>query len=332
MANRPLVAVTRDIPQPGLDILEAACELRIWPNEMPPTAEELAEFLEGADGALTLLDDRIDGAVLDAHPQLKIVSNFAVGYDNIDVDDATARGVAVCNTPGVLTETTAEFAFALLMATARRVVEAQAYIRDGKWKTWGPKVLLGQNVTGATLGIVGFGRIGQAMAKMASGFDMRILVPDSSTSLDAARDIGAEVVPMDQLLAESDFVSLHVALNDDTYHLFGADEFAKMKPTAILINAARGRVVDTEALLEALTSGQILAAGLDVSDPEPLPKDHPLVSLPNCTIAPHIASATVQTRDKMSTMAATNLVTFFRGERPPFVVNPDVLESRQTTL
>ncbi len=328
MADRPLVAVTRDIPQPGLDILEAACELRIWPHELPPTAEELAGFLDGADGALTLLDDRIDGAVLDAHPQLRIVSNFAVGYDNINVDDATARGVAVCNTPGVLTETTAEFAFALLMATARRVVEAEAYIRDGKWKTWGPKVLLGQNVTGATLGIIGFGRIGQAMARMAKGFNMRILVLDKTSNLEAAKSIGAEIVPWETLLAESDFVSLHVALNDETYQMIAAEEFAMMKPSAILINSSRGRVVDTEALLEALTTGQILAAGLDVTDPEPLPRDHPLVSLPNCTIAPHIASATVQTRDQMSTMAATNLVTFFKGEKPPFVVNPDVLESR----
>ncbi len=325
--SKPLVAVTREIPQAGLDILAGDCELRVWPEEMPPTPDELASFLDGVDGALTLLDDRIDGAVLDAHPQLRIVSNYAVGYDNIDVEAATERGVAVCNTPGVLTETTAEFAFALLMATSRRIVEAAAYIDEGRWKTWGPQVLLGQNVYGATIGIIGFGRIGQAMARMAQGFNMRILVLDKTSHLEAAQAVGAEIVPWETLLAESDYVSLHVALNDETYQMVAAEEFALMKPTAILINAARGRVVDTDALLEALTTGQILAAGLDVTDPEPLPADHPLVSLPNCVIAPHIASATVQTRTAMATMAATNLATFLRGEAPPFIVNPEVLSS-----
>lgn len=325
--SKPLVAVTREIPQAGLDILAGDCELRVWPEEMPPTPDELASFLDGVDGALTLLDDRIDGAVLDAHPQLRIVSNYAVGYDNIDVEAATERGVAVCNTPGVLTETTAEFAFALLMAASRRIVEAAAYIDEGRWKTWGPQVLLGQNVYGATIGIIGFGRIGQAMARMAQGFNMRILVLDKTSHLEAAQAVGAEIVPWETLLAESDYVSLHVALNDETYQMVAAEEFALMKPTAILINAARGRVVDTDALLEALTTGQILAAGLDVTDPEPLPADHPLVSLPNCVIAPHIASATVQTRTAMATMAATNLATFLRGEAPPFIVNPEVLSS-----
>lgn len=323
--SKPLVAVTREIPQAGLDILAGECELRVWPEEMPPTPGELAAFLEGADGALTLLDDRIDGAVLDAHPGLRIVSNYAVGYDNIDVAAATERGVAVCNTPGVLTETTAEFAFALLMATSRRIVEAAAYIQDGHWKTWGPKVLLGQNIHGATIGIIGFGRIGQAMARMARGFEMRILVLDKTSNRAAAEELGAEIVSWETLLAESDFVSLHVALNDETYQMIAAEEFAMMKPSAILINTARGRVVDTDALYTALTSGQILAAGLDVTDPEPLPADHPLVGLPNCVIAPHIASATVQTRDAMATMAATNLAMFFHGEAPQFIVNPEVL-------
>ena len=325
--SKPLVAVTREIPQAGLDILAGECELRVWPEEMPPTPDELATLLEGVDGALTLLDDRIDGPVLDAHPGLRIVSNYAVGYDNIDVTAASERGVAVCNTPGVLTETTAEFAFALLMATSRRIVEANAYVRDGQWKTWGPQVLLGQNIHGATLGIIGFGRIGQAMARMARGFDMRILVLDKTSNLAAAQEIGAEIVPWETLLSESDYVSLHVALNDETYQMISTEEFALMKPTAILINAARGRVVDTDALLTALTSGQILAAGLDVTDPEPLPADHPLVGLPNCVIAPHIASATVQTRNAMATIAATNLVRFFRGEAPQFIVNPEVLST-----
>jgi glyoxylate reductase len=323
--SKPLVAVTREIPQAGLDILAERCELRVWPEELPPTPDELAQFLDGADGALTLLDDRITGDVLDAHPRLKIVSNYAVGYDNIDVDACTARGVAVCNTPGVLTETTAEFAFALLMAAARRIVEADAYVRDGRWVTWGPQVLLGQNVHGATIGIIGFGRIGQAMARMAQGFGMRILVLNKTSHVAEAEAVGAELVTWETLLAESDYVSLHVALNDETHQMIAAEEFALMKPTAILINAARGRVVDTDALYTALTTGEILAAALDVTDPEPLPVDHPLVGLPNCVIAPHIASATVQTRTAMATMAATNLAMFLAGERPRFVVNPEAL-------
>jgi glyoxylate reductase len=326
MTAKPLVTVTREIPQAGLDLIAEVAELRVWPDEMPPTPEELSKLLDGAMGALTLLDDRIDGAVLDAHPQLKVVSNYAVGYDNIDVDDATARGVAVCNTPGVLTATTAEFAFALLLATARRIVEAADYVRSGKWHTWGPQVLLGRNVVGATLGIIGFGRIGQAMARMAQGFRMNILVLDRTSNLAAAQAVGARVVPWEELLAGSDFVSLHVALNEETHQMIAAEEFEMMKPTAILINTSRGRVVDTNALVHALTSGQILAAGLDVSDPEPLPVDHPLISLPNCTIAPHIASATVQTRTAMAEMAARNLVAVVRGERPEFIVNPEVFD------
>lgn len=328
MTDRPIVAVTREIPRAGLDLLATVGELRIWPEEMPPTPDELDRFLEGATGALTLLDDRVTGEVLDRHPSLRVIANYAVGYDNIDVDAATARGVAVCNTPGVLTETTAEFAFSLLLATARRIVEAADYVRAGKWHTWGPQVLLGQNVVGATLGIVGFGRIGKEMARLASGFRMRILIPDTSSDQEGAREVGAELVSYDYLLRESDYISLHVALNDDTFRMIGAEDFAVMKPTAILVNAARGRVVDTDALVAALTSGQILAAGLDVSDPEPLPADHPLVSLPNCTIAPHIASATVQTRTAMADMAARNLVTFLQGDEPPYIVNPEVLGNR----
>lgn len=320
--SKPLVAVTREIPQAGLDILAEGCEVRVWPEELPPTPNELADFLDGADGALTLLDDLITGEVLDAHPNLRIVSNYAVGYDNIDVAACTERGVAVCNTPGVLTETTAEFAFALLMATSRRIVEADAYIRAGRWVTWGPQVLLGQNIHGATIGIIGFGRIGQAMAKMARGFDMRILVLNKTSHVAEAEAVGAELVTWEELLAQSDYVSLHVALNDETHQMIAAEEFALMKSTAILINAARGRVVDTDALYTALTTGEILAAGLDVTDPEPLPVDHPLVGLPNCVIAPHIASATVQTRNAMATMAATNLAQFFAGEKPRFIVNP----------
>lgn len=325
MTLKPLVAVTRPIPEAGLALLRDHCEIRQWEHELPPSPEELDTLLQGVDGALTLLTDRIDGPLLDRHPSLRVVSNFAVGYDNVDVDAATKHGVAVCNTPGVLTETTAEMSFALLMAAARRIPEGADYVRDGKWKTWGPLLLLGRNVHGATLGIVGFGRIGSQVARMATGFDMRILAWDRSPETKDTEGLDVEFVDLDTLLEESDFVSLHVALAPETYHLIGEREFGLMKKTAILINAARGPVVDTDALVTALRDGDIFAAGLDVTDPEPLPADHPLVSLPNCTVVPHIASATVATRDDMATLAARNLLAVLTGERPDHIINPDVL-------
>ncbi|MGB3329559.1 MAG: D-glycerate dehydrogenase [Thermomicrobiales bacterium] len=325
---RPLVAVTRDIPDAGLDIIREQCELRLWEGEMPPTPAELDALLDGADGVLTLLDDKITAAVLDAHAGIRVVSNYAVGYDNIDVAAATERGVAVCNTPDVLNDATAEFSFALLMAAARRITEAKDYIKDGRWHTWGPRVLLGQNVVGATLGIVGFGRIGRKLAHMASGFDMTLLVNARHEDPEAAATYNATYVPLDELLRRSDFVSLNVALTPETHHMIGARELALMKPTAVLVNAARGRVVDTDALLAALQNGTITAAGLDVSDPEPLPADHPLIHLPNCVIAPHIASATVEARTNMATMAARNLVAVLNGTRPEAIINPAVLGAR----
>ena len=327
-STKPLVAITRDIPDAGLDIVREHCEVRLWEEELPPTPDQLDALLDGAVGLLSLLDDKITEDVLDRHPQLKVVSNYAVGYDNIDVKAATARGIAVCNTPDVLNAATAEFSFALLMATARRIVEANTYIKEGKWHTWGPRVLLGQNVVGATLGIVGFGRIGKELARMASGFNMKLLVHARREDPEAAREFNATYVDLDTLLRESDFVSLNVALTPETYQLIGTRELALMKPTAILVNAARGRVVDTDALVAALQNGTIAGAGLDVSDPEPLPADHPLVHLPNCVIAPHIASATVETRTNMATMAARNLVAVLQGERPDSIVNPDVLATR----
>src|SRR5690606_8487895 len=284
MPDKPKVAVTRVIPDAGLEMLREAADIRLWEQELPPSPEELDALLDGVDGALTLLTDRIDGAVLDRHPQLKVVSNFAVGFDNVDVAAATARGVAVCNTPNVLNDATAEMAFTLLTAAARRVVEAADYVRDGKWKTWGPKLLLGQDLTGATLGIVGFGRIGRKLARMVSGFDMTVLVNDVFHDPDAERGLRVRYVSLHELLEQSDFVSLHVLLNDETHHLIGREQLAAMKPTAVLINAARGPVVDTDALVHALETGEIFAAGLDVTDPEPLPADHPLVRLPNCVV------------------------------------------------
>ena len=322
----PTVAVTRKIPEAGLALLREAAEVRVWPEELPPSPEQLAELLRGCDGAVTLLTDRIDGAVLDREPQLKVVSNFAVGFDNVDVPAATERGVAVCNTPGVLTETTADFAFALLMSAARRIPEGIDYVRAGQWQTWGPLLLLGRDLHRATIGIVGFGRIGQALAKRARGFEMEILYYDAQRYPDAERALGATYRELDDLLRESDFVTLHVALTPETQQMIGAREFGLMKREAVVVNAARGPVIDTDALVNALRDGEIMGAALDVTDPEPLPADHPLVSLPNCIVVPHIASATVATRDNMATLAARNVLAVLRGERPEAIVNPEVLE------
>lgn len=329
MAAKPRVAVTRVIPDAGLDLIRDATEMRLWEAPLPPSPDELDELLTDADGALTLLTDTIDGPVLDRHPDLKVVSNFAVGFDNVDVDAATERGVAVCNTPGVLTETTAEMAFTLMMSAARRVVEGADYVRAGKWKTWGPTLLLGQDIVGATLGIVGFGRIGKELARMAQGFNMQILAYDPYVDPDAAKEFGVRYVSLSDLLDESDFISLHVALNENTHHMIGAAQLARMKNTAVLVNASRGPVVDTDALVDALRSGEIFAAGLDVTDPEPIPADHPLMSLSNCTVVPHIASATVTTRDRMAILAARNLLAVLNDEEPETIVNADVLRKKR---
>jgi glyoxylate reductase len=317
------VAVTRKIPDAGLRPLQETSEIKLWDQELPPSPEELDGLLDGCDGAITLLTDRIDGPVLDRHPGLRVISNFAVGYDNIDVPAASERGVLVCNTPEVLTNATADHTWALLLAAARRIPESIAYVRDGKWKTWGPLLLLGREVSGATIGIVGLGRIGKEVAKRARGFDMRVLAFDPFEDAAFAKEHGITYVPLEQLVAESDFVTLHVALTDETHHLIGATELSRMKPTAILVNASRGQVVDTAELVDALRSGSILGAALDVTDPEPLSADHPLVNMTSCIVVPHTASATVQTRDRMAELAAKNLLAGLSGERPPAAVNAD---------
>ena len=323
MGSSWTVAVTRKIPESGLQLLREATTVEIWDQELPPSPDEIDALLEGCDGAITLLTDRIDGAVLDRHPSLRVVSNFAVGYDNIDVPAASERGVFVCNTPEVLTNATADHTWALLLAAARRIPESISYVRDGKWKTWGPMLLLGREVSGATIGIVGLGRIGKEVAKRARGFDMRVLAFDPFEDAAFAREHDVTYVPLEELLADSDFVTLHVALTPETHHLIGAAELGRMKPTAILVNASRGPVVDTDELVDALQGGTILGAALDVTDPEPLPADHPLVNMTNCIVVPHTASATVQTRDRMAELAARNLLAGLRGERPPAAVNAD---------
>jgi glyoxylate reductase len=317
------VAVTREIPEAGLRRLRESAVVKLWDQELPPSEGELEALLEGCAGAITLLTDRIDGALLDRHPQLRVVSNFAVGYDNIDVPAASERGVLVCNTPDVLTNATADHTWALLLSAARRIPESIAYVRDGRWQTWGPLLLLGQEVSGATVGIVGLGRIGKEVAKRARGFNMRILAFDPFEDAEFAAQYDVSYVPLDDLLAVADFVTLHVALTPETHHLIGANELQRMKVTAILVNASRGPVVDTIALVDALRDGSILSAALDVTDPEPLPADHPLVTMPNCIVVPHTASATVQTRNAMADLAARNLLAGLRGERPPAAVNAD---------
>jgi lactate dehydrogenase-like 2-hydroxyacid dehydrogenase len=297
----------------------------VWEDELPPPRDELLRRIAGCDGVLTLLTDRVDDEFLDvAGPGLKVVANYAVGFDNIDVAACARRGVAVGNTPGVLTETTADLAWALLMAAARRVAEGDRYVRDGRWKTWGPMLLLGPDVHGSTLGIVGFGRIGQAVARRAQGFGMRILYHDvQELPADVTEPLGATYEPLETLLAESDFVSLHVNLSPETRHLIDARTLALMKPTAVLVNTSRGPVVDSRALADALRDGTIWAGALDVTDPEPIPVDDPLVALDNCLIVPHIASASRATRAKMAEMAAANLLAGVSGIPLPTPVTPD---------
>jgi lactate dehydrogenase-like 2-hydroxyacid dehydrogenase len=328
VSDRPKVFVSRRIPDDGLDPVLAACDARVWPDELPPARGELLEAVRGCDGILTLLTDRVDDELLDAAgPQLKVVSNYAVGFDNIDVPALTRRGIPAGNTPGVLTDTTADLAFALLMAAARRLPEGDRYVRAGSWKTWGPLLLLGPDVHGATIGLVGFGRIGQAMARRARGFGMTILYHDvhrADPLIEAEHD--ATFVSLEDLLGRSDFVSLHVNLTDETRGLMDAERLSWMKATAVLVNTSRGPVVDSVALADALRSGTIFAAALDVTDPEPIPMDHPLVGLDSCLIVPHIASASRATRGKMAEMAAANLLAGLRGERLPTPINPEVYD------
>jgi glyoxylate reductase len=323
---KPKVFVSRTIPDEGLNLIRAECEMDLWQGELPPPHDVLLAHIRDKDGLLSLLTDKVDSALMDMNPRLKVVSNMAVGYDNIDIKAATDHGLPVGNTPGVLTETTADFAFALLMAVARRVVEGADYARAGKWKTWGPKLLTGQDVHGATLGIVGFGRIGQGMARRAAGFNMRVLYYDVFRREDLESSLGVTYAEMDTLLAQSDFITIHTDLNEQTRHMFNSAAFAKMKPNSILINTARGPIVDTEALNQALRNGGIRAAALDVTEPEPIPGDSPLLTLPNCLIVPHMASASVATRAKMAEMAARNLLSGLNGTRLPTCANPEVYE------
>lgn len=321
--SKPKVFITRQILDSGMQLLQKDCTIDLWQGELPPPYDILLQRIRGVDGFLCLLTDRIDAAVMDAAgSQLKVISNHAVGYDNIDIPAATARGIPVGNTPGILTAATADFTFALLMAAARRLLEGDRQVREGKWQTWGPAILLGADFEGATLGIIGFGRIGKAVARRAVGFDMRILFSDPTTPTDPA--IPAQSVNLPTLLREADFITLHTPLTSETRHLINSHTLAQMKSTAVLVNTSRGGVVDQEALFAALKEKRIAAAALDVTDPEPLPTDHPLLTLDNLIITPHIASASTRTRQQMSRLAAENLLAGLRGEKLPHCINPEV--------
>lgn len=323
---KPRIFVARRIPEDWLTRLQKDCEVDLWDNESPPERGELFEHVRDKEAILSLLTDTIDGQVMDtAGSGLKVISNCAVGVDNIDLQEATRRGIPVGHTPGVLTDTTADFAFALLLAAGRRIVEADHFTRSGHWKTWGLTQLLGQDLSGATLGILGFGRIGRGVAKRALGFEMRVLFYDPSAEEDEfAYKLNARKVDLDTLLREADFISIHTPLNEETYHLIDRQAFAKMKPTAVLVNTARGPIVDPGALYEVLKSRAIRFAAIDVTEPEPIPQDDPLLKLDNLIITPHIASASVDTRGKMVSIAVENLLAGLEGRRLPHCANPDV--------
>ncbi len=324
--EKPTIYITRRIPDAGLEMIRQACRVRLWKGELPPPKEIILREVAGCDGLLCLLTDPIDAEVITAGHRLRVISQYAVGVDNVDLQAATARDIPVGHTPGVLTEATADMAFALLMTSARRIPEGIEKVRAGRWHTWEPLGLLGADVWGATLGIVGLGRIGTAVSRRARGFTMRVLYHDRVRKTGVEAELGLEYIPLDDLLAEADFVSLHCPLIPETHHLIGEQALRRMKPTAVLINAARGPIVETDALVRALQEGWIAAAALDVTDPEPLPPDHPLLALPNCIVVPHIGSATVTTRERMAVMAAENLLAGLRGARLPYCVNPEVYE------
>jgi len=318
------VFVTRPISQPALRRLAQAARVELWDDDLPPSHAELLRRLVRANAVLSMVSDRFDDATIAELPNLAVISNLAVGVDNVDLAAATRAGIAVGHTPGVLTETTADLAFALMMAAARRMVEGDQFVRAGKWRTWTPKLMLGRDVWGATLGIIGWGAIGQAMARRASGFGMRILYVAHQNVDSEPHPSGAECVALARLLAEADFISLHVPLTETTHHLIAGHQLAAMKPTAIIVNTARGAVIDQAALTAALQSGRIAAAALDVAETEPIDPDDPLLKLPNVVITPHIGSASHATRLRMAELAVDNILDVFAGRMPRRCANPEV--------
>ncbi|MFW6309345.1 MAG: 2-hydroxyacid dehydrogenase [bacterium] len=324
--TKPKVYVTRELPKKALNMIAKECEMKVNPEDRAMTRGELEEAIQGIDGLLCLLTEDIDEELLELNPDLKVIANYAVGYDNINIEACTRRGIPVSNTPGVLTETTADLAWALLMTTGRRIVEADKFIRNGNYEGWGPMMFLGGDIYGKTLGIVGLGRIGQAVASRAlGGFDMEVLYFDKNRKKNLENELGIKYRDLDDLLQNSDFVSLHVPLTPGTEKMIGEREFKKMKKTAYLINTARGAVIDEKALLQALRDDEIAGAGLDVLEDEP--KLTPgLAGQDNVVLLPHIGSASVDTRTEMATMAAENLLAGLKGEKMPNIINPQVLK------
>lgn len=306
MGPVPRVFITRAFPFPALERLRAEHEVDIWEENTPPPPKVLRERAAGADALLTMITERVDGDLLDAAPSVKAVANLAVGTDNIDLRAAKEREIPVGNTPGVLTDATADIAFALLLGIARRITEGEREVREGRWAPWHPTHMVGGDIAGMTLGIVGWGRIGQAMARRGEGFGMEVVHSSRSSG-----------VPLEELLERADYVSLHTPLTPETRHLMSTPQFERMKPTAYLINTARGGVVDQVALRHALVNGEIAGAGLDVTDPEPLPPDDPLLSAPNLLVVPHVGSATTRTRSRMADMAVDNLLAALAGRPMP---------------
>ena len=322
---KPKVFVTRRIFPEALDMIASKTRMDLWKDELPPPKEILLEKMKDCHGILSLLTDELDTEFFKTAEHLRVVSQIAVGYDNIDIVEATRRLIPVGHTPHVLNAATADMAFLLMMAAGRRLIESRMFVKEGGWKTWHPMHFLGPNVYGATLGIVGMGRIGLEMARRARGFDMKVLYTDPNRrSREDEREFNLKYQNLDELLSKSDFISLHVNLTPKTHHLISKREFHLMKTTAVLVNAARGPIVDHDALYDSLKKREIFAAGLDVTDPEPLPKDHPLLSLDNCIVVPHIASASFSSRLDMSLLAAQNLLAGLDGKPLPNCANPEV--------
>lgn len=324
---KPTVYITRKIPDEALMLISQSCEVRMWEKEDTPVPREVLEKeIAEVEGLYCLLTETIDEALINKAQHLKVISNMAVGYNNIDVEAATNKGIMVTNTPGVLTETTADLTFALMMATARRLEEGAHYLRSGQWSTWSPMLLTGQDIYGATLGIIGLGRIGEALARRAKGFSMRILYNNRTRKMGVEEELGIEYVDLNSLLKQSDFVCILVPYTPETINLIGAEELSLMKETAVLINTARGGIVDEMALYTALKNSTIWAAGLDVFEEEPISLEHPLLTLSNVTVLPHIGSASIKTRKNMALLAAQNLLQALQCEIPDNLVNHSVIK------
>lgn len=328
------VFVTRQLFNEAVEIIKTEAEIEVFEEvDNPIPREILLSKIRDVDGLLCLLTDNIDSEIIEASQRLKVVSNYAVGFNNIDVNTATKKGIYVTNTPGILTETTADFTFALLLAVSRRLVESDKYIRMGEWKhAWGPRMFLGSDVHGKTLGIIGLGRIGKALAKRAKGFDMKIIYHDIIRDESFEERFGVSFRSLKELLEEADFVSVNVPLTKETYHLIGEKEISAMKKTAFIINTSRGAVIDEKQLYNALKNGRIAGAALDVFEKEPINPENPLLKLDNVVVTPHIASASIETRKNMAILAATNLVKALKGEDPPNLVNPEAKKFRRSSI